>query len=137
MRWGFLVASRLPDHVLSRAGGAAVPLAVIGVANTWWRRAVGLLGHRGLGPREGLFLAPCSGIHTVGMRFPIDVVFVDRQWRVVRARAGVAPWRFVMAPGAYGVVELAAGSIARLSLSPGDALALSPVSEFETQETLA
>ena len=65
------------------------------VAQTVAERMVGLLGRTGLEAGEGLVLPGCHSIHTVGMRFPIDVIFVDRQWRVVALRSAYAPGRLI------------------------------------------
>jgi uncharacterized membrane protein (UPF0127 family) len=71
-----------------------------------------------------LWLDPCGGIHTWGMQYPIDVVFLDRSLRVLAVRRAVPPWRMVFAPrGTRSVVELPAGGAAALSV--GDALSIS------------
>lgn len=86
------------------------------------RRNEGLLGRDALGPGVALILAPCSGVHTWFMRFPIDIVFVARGGRVLKVRRSVAPWRLAARPGAFAVIELAArGS---LGTDPGHELAL-------------
>jgi len=96
------------------------------LARTPWARLVGLLGRRELPDGEALVFERCRAIHTVGMRFPIDMVFVDRGWRVVAVRQAVGPGRLVGPIGrAWGVVELAAGSAARAGLETGDQLLLS------------
>lgn len=56
-------------------------------------RLVGLLGCRALPPGSGLLIAPCGSVHTIGMRFALDLVFMDAAGRVVRTVAGVRPWR--------------------------------------------
>jgi uncharacterized membrane protein (UPF0127 family) len=58
------------------------------------------------------------------MRFPIDVVFVNRQGMAIRAVPRLRPWRVAMAAGAYAVIELAAGSLARRDLKVGDRVCL-------------
>ena len=86
---------------------------------------VGLLGRRALPDGEALVFERCRAIHTVGMRFPIDVVFVDRGWRVVAMRHAVGPGRLVRPVWrAWGVIELTAGSLARAGLEVGDQLCL-------------
>lgn len=80
---------------------------------------VGLLGRRELPVDEGLWLAPAWSIHTWGMRFPIDVVFVDRDERVLRIVEAMVPWRLVSRRGAHAVVELAAGRARALGLREG------------------
>jgi uncharacterized protein len=82
-------------------------------------RALGLLVGAPLGPEEGLFIAPCASIHTIGMRYPIDVVFVDREGRVLRVCTQVRAGRMRFARGAHGVLELCSGIASRHGLGPG------------------
>jgi hypothetical protein len=60
------------------------------------------------------------------MRFPIDAVFLDRENRVLRVDAHLAPWRVAGCRGSKAVVELPAGEAARVGLAPGDRLRLTP-----------
>ena len=91
----------------------------IAVAETRRERRRGLLGLEALGSRQGLALRRCRSVHTIGMRFPIDVVALDR-WSVVRSVRTVAPGRFVAPrPGVRHVLELAA----RSGVRPGDRFA--------------
>jgi uncharacterized membrane protein (UPF0127 family) len=80
---------------------------------------LGLLVGAPLEPTEGLLISPCSSIHTVGMRYPIDVVFMDREARVLRVCPEVRAGRMRFAPGARGVLELRSGVAARHGLAPG------------------
>jgi uncharacterized membrane protein (UPF0127 family) len=84
----------------------------------------GLLGRSGLEAGEGLLLKPCGSVHTFFMRFPIDVVFLDRELSVVAVRPEVPPWRTAAARGAKVSLELAAGEAARLGIRPGVQLRL-------------
>ena len=93
------------------------------IADRFWSRALGLLVGKPLDLAEGLLIAPCSSIHTLGMRYPIDVVFLDRDAHVVRVCAHVAAGRMRIARGAYGVLELRAGIAARHGLQHGTRLA--------------
>ena len=86
----------------------------------------GLLGRSGLEEGEGLFLKPCGSVHTLFMRFPIDVVFLDRNLSVVAVRPELAPWRTGGARGAKVTLELAAGEAARLGIAPGMRLRRAP-----------
>lgn len=87
------------------------------MAWTFRKRCLGLIRRRTLQADEGLLLMPGGGIHTVGMRFAIDVVFMDKALRIIGLRPGVPPWRFVFAPqGTRFVLELCAGRIATLGL---------------------
>ena len=86
------------------------------------RRLRGLLGRSSLPDGEGILLAPAGSVHTFFMRFPIDVVFLDEEHRVVGIDAEVPPWRTAGRRGAKAVVELAAGECERRGLRPGDRL---------------
>ena len=84
-------------------------------------RAVGLLSRSELPEGTGMWLHPCRSIHTLGMRFPIDAVFVDRRRVVVRVYPRLQPWRVVpFVLRARGVVELPAGAAQDVAL--GDEL---------------
>jgi uncharacterized membrane protein (UPF0127 family) len=97
----------------------------IRVAETSLSRIVGLLGARGLEPGTGLLIFPSQAIHTVAMRFPIDVLFLDRKWRVVHLRREMVPFRVT---GIYWkarcVLELPSGIIAQTSTEMGDQLSV-------------
>jgi len=82
----------------------------------------GLLGRRSLSPDGGLWIEPCSSIHTWCMRFAIDAVFVDRQGRVIKIARHLRPWQMAFALGARAAVELADGSAERLFIRLGEIL---------------
>ena len=90
-------------------------------------RRRGLLSHTSLPRGSAMVIAPTSAIHTFFMRFPIDVAFIDRAGRVVKARAGVRPWRIVMAPRAFAAIEMPEGILAESQTTPGDCLVVCPV----------
>lgn len=104
-------------------------------ADTFLTRLVGLLGRDGLAPDEALWIAPCKGIHTIGMRFTIDAVFLDSDLRVVGVRERVAPWRATrFVSRATSVLELAAGTVTRTGVSIGDHLAFLPATAVALEE---
>jgi uncharacterized membrane protein (UPF0127 family) len=72
-------------------------------------RLRGLLGRKELPAGEGILLRPCGSVHTFFMRFPIDVVFCDRDLRVLAVAAEVPKWRVRGQRGAKVAIELAAG----------------------------
>jgi uncharacterized membrane protein (UPF0127 family) len=85
------------------------------------RRLVGLLGERSLASGCGLFIVPSQAIHTVGMAFPIDVVFVDKKYSVVGVREAVRPFRVTRVFWkAFGVLELPVGTISNSGTEVGD-----------------
>jgi uncharacterized protein len=93
------------------------------VADTPASRSRGLLGRDHLAPDRGLLIRPCSSIHTFFMRFPIDVVFLDRDAVVRRIVARMGPWRLAWGGwSAWQTLELAAGAGAAAGLRPGDRL---------------
>ncbi len=95
------------------------------VADHGATRSKGLLGRDGLPAGEGLWIVPCEAVHTFGMKFPIDLVYLDRDKRVKKVRHGVPPWRLSACLSAHSVLELASGSIHRAQTQPGDKLEFS------------
>lgn len=93
------------------------------VAKSFWSRVVGLLGRKDLHSEEALWINSCNGIHTCFMKFPIDVVFVDSEFKIESVHTDIKPWRFVWA-GEKGksVIELRGGRASELKLEIGDQL---------------
>ena len=118
--------ARIPavdDHVeLARADGEAAPFCRARVARSFFARLRGLMGVAGLEPGTGVLFPRTSSVHTHFMRFPIDVVFLDRERRVVKIVPALRPWRFSGAKGADAVLELPPGECARLGLREGEVL---------------
>lgn len=106
------------------------PLVIHGtIAANWWSRLRGLLGHAPLQPGEGLLLRGENAIHTFGMTFAIDVLFLDRTGRVVHLIPAMPPWRISpLVARARDVLELPAGIIAQTNTSLGDQIELSVIS---------
>lgn len=95
------------------------------VADNFLTRFVGLLGHAGLAEGKGLVIRPCSGVHMMFMRFPIDVVYVTKENRVVRVDAAMRPWQVGrVVRGSRYVVELPVGTISRSGTRVGDQIVL-------------
>jgi uncharacterized protein len=92
------------------------------VADTSAKRQKGLLGRDGLAEGQGLWIVPCEAVHTCGMRFAIDVLYLDRRKRVRKLRSTMVPWRFSMCLLAHSVLELPAGVIQQTGTKPGDQL---------------
>jgi uncharacterized membrane protein (UPF0127 family) len=108
--------------VAVRKAGSPEPLAErAGVADRFWLRALGLLGRQPLVEGEGLLLRPCKAVHTWGMRYPIDVAFLDRSGRVVASYEGVGPNRRTSwHSSAEWALELPAGVLGRAAVTVGD-----------------
>lgn len=94
------------------------------LADTPFKRMRGLLGRSGLEPGEGMLFRPAGSIHMMFMRFPLDVVFCDRELVVVGVERNLAPWKTARRKGAKVVVELAVG--AADGVEAGDRLVLDP-----------
>ncbi len=80
----------------------------------------GLLGHRELDSSEGFWIEPCNSVHTVFMRYPIDVLFLDRRGVVLKIIKNLMPWRFAGALRARTALELRGGSVASLGIVLGE-----------------
>lgn len=92
-------------------------------ASSLGERLRGLLGRDSLAEGAALSIEPCTSIHTFFMRFAIDVLFLDRGGRVVRAISTMKPWRLTRVyPAAALVVELPAGTLRRTATAEGDLL---------------
>ncbi|MDP9265195.1 MAG: DUF192 domain-containing protein [Chloroflexota bacterium] len=93
------------------------------VADAFLSRGIGLLGRSRLADGEGLLITRTSTITMLGMRMPIDAVFLDREGRVVKVRPRLRPWSLAIgAPSAAGVLELAAGAASASGTQAGDVL---------------
>jgi uncharacterized membrane protein (UPF0127 family) len=95
-------------------------------AASFGARLIGLIGRSSLARGQGLLIEPCDAIHTLAMRFPIDVLFLDQDGCIVRIDHDVRPWRMRICPGAHAVVELACGEALRLGLQCGSILPALP-----------
>ena len=84
------------------------------------KRRQGLLKRDGLGPGKGLWIAPCEAIHTFFMRFPIDVVFLDKDKRVTKLVRRLKSSRLSLSWRAHSVVELPVGVIEQTRTEVGD-----------------
>lgn len=95
------------------------------VADTHWTRLRGLLGTSALPAGDGLWIRPCRQVHMFGMRYPIDVVFLDENLTVVGLAETLLPWRVSpLVRAATTVIELPAGTIAGARLRAGQRLAI-------------
>jgi uncharacterized membrane protein (UPF0127 family) len=85
-------------------------------------RMRGLLGRKSLDPGSGMLLTPESSVHMFFMHFPIDVVFLDRDHKVVGVRHELRPWKMAGARRAHAALELPAGAAAAAGVAEGDVL---------------
>ena len=94
------------------------------LATTFRRRLRGLMWRGSLPVGTGLLLRPAGSVHTCFMRFPIDVVVLDRSMRVLRVVEGLRPWRATAARRGRSVLEMPAGEARRAGIATGDVLAV-------------
>jgi uncharacterized membrane protein (UPF0127 family) len=95
------------------------------VAETAWSRMKGLLGRsaKDFCNGKGLWIVPSDGIHTIGMSFPIDVVYLDSKRRVIRTYHRLAPFRIAAVKlRARSILELPPGALAESRTEVGDLL---------------
>ena len=95
----------------------------LAIADTHWTRLRGLLGVRSRDFRNGsgLWIVPCHGVHTLGMGFPIDVVYLDDAKTVIHIQGDLAPWRFApVRRRAASVLELPCRTAAETRTEVGD-----------------
>ena len=90
-------------------------------------RARGLLGCNGLEAGSGMLIDAAPSVMTFFMRFPIDVVFLDRDRKVVGVRHGLRPWRVAGARHAVAALELPAGAAAAAGVDEGGVLVLEDI----------
>jgi hypothetical protein len=95
----------------------------LAVADTHWTRLRGLLGLSSSDFRNGsgLWIVPCHGVHTLGMGFPIDVIYLDASMKVIHLQSGLGPWRFApIRSQAASVLELPCRMVAETRTALGD-----------------
>ena len=100
----------------------------VSIADNRITRAVGLLSRNHLNPGEGLWITPCRGVHTWGMRFTIDIVAMDANGTVVDVVTALRPWSFRLPRrGSLSVLELPEGTLRASRTDVGHRIALQPV----------
>lgn len=117
------------DQSLVNERTGSIVATFVEVAADSKSRRRGLLGREGLAERHALVLAPCNAIHTCFMRFPIDVLFVARDGRVLKIVERIRAWRVAASLRAFAAIELPAGTLRRGALMPGDRLVIGSTKE--------
>ena len=98
----------------------------IDIADTSAKRTTGLLKHSELRAGEGLWIVPCEGVHTFFMKFPLDLVYIDKKNVVRKVVRDVRPWRASCCLMADSVVELPVGAIGASGTQKGDEMVFEP-----------
>jgi uncharacterized membrane protein (UPF0127 family) len=116
----------MAPHRLRNARTGELIATAVELADSPWKRMRGLLGRSGLDEGAGMRFEPTSSLHMMFMRFAIDVVYVDRDERIVKLVPHFKPWRFSMARGARSAYELTVGTLEAHDVAVGDQLVLEP-----------
>jgi uncharacterized membrane protein (UPF0127 family) len=90
------------------------------MADNFKTRTVGLLGDVRLHEDEALIIKPCWSIHTFFMRFPIDVLFLDKHGKVRKLIHSMPAWRMAASWGAHDTIEMAPGVLQDIDVQVGD-----------------
>ena len=114
---------KLQARNLTRQTLLACELELAGSGGT---RRKGLLGRSGLAAGHGLWIVPCESVHTFFMRFPIDLVYLDRKRCIRKLRHSVPAWRVSVCWTAHSVIELPAGAIRATRSQRGDTIEIGP-----------
>lgn len=130
------IPERMDSIISNRRQGSPCPMQVtnltrqtllancVTLADRGPTRRRGLLGRHQLAVGEGLWIVPCEAVHTFGMQFSIDLVYMDRDHRIIKIRSDVPPWRLSVCLSAHSVLELAAGVVHDSQTRAGDRLHL-------------
>jgi uncharacterized membrane protein (UPF0127 family) len=116
--------ARPPTAQLVHRASGRVLAGRLEIARSFFARGRGLMFRAPLEAGQALMIEPCSGIHMLFVRFPIDAVFLDQYGRVLRTYRGLKPWTGIvpLVAGARSVVELAAGELQGIDLKAGEEL---------------
>jgi len=101
-------------------------------ADTVLKRMVGLLNRGQFDRGEGLLLDKCYGVHTFGMRFPIDILFLDKDLRVIRAVKALPPFRTCVVKKSVYVLEVPVGALDASGTQEGDQIQIRTASSEST-----
>ncbi|HWO56179.1 MAG TPA: DUF192 domain-containing protein [bacterium] len=108
-------------RAINRTKSDTILAANVTWAGTSQQRRRGWLGRASVAPDEAIYLTPCEGVHTIGMRFPIDVAFLGADGRVLATQHGLKPWRISkLVFRAAGVLELSPGRLRATGAEVGD-----------------
>lgn len=109
-------------QLINKSKGSEI-IRQLEIAESFFARGKGLLGRSHLSEGQGLLIKPCNNIHTFFMKFAIDCVFVDKEFKVQKVVANIKPWRMV-GPfwKAHSVIELPSGFAAKKNIEVGDQL---------------
>jgi uncharacterized membrane protein (UPF0127 family) len=106
----------------------------VALCDTAWTRFRGLMLQRSLPAGHGLLLSPCGSVHTALMLFAIDVIYLDKQGKIVKLVPNLQPFRISFGGwSAHSTIELPAGTLAKLDIRTGDVLRIADQAGEEEQ----
>ena len=109
----------------ARGASEGAPLLYVEIADTFWKRFLGLMGRKAIAPSHALLIVPCSGVQMCFRRVVSDVVFLKRresigEWQVLKVAHGLRPWLGLGFCGeADAALEMGKGEAERLDVEPG------------------
>ncbi|OYY48826.1 MAG: hypothetical protein B7X95_05985 [Methylophilaceae bacterium 17-44-8] len=98
------------------------------IAKGFFSKFRGLLFKPALDDREALVITPCRSVHTCGMHYAIDLIFLNKQFKVINIEHQCQPWRFFYCKGAVHTIEMMGGQAEMLNLSIGQTFIFYPTS---------
>ena len=108
--------------ILSNESGSSIEAAV---ADNFFTRFRGLMFHKPLKKGTGLLLVPCASVHMLWMRFALDIIYLDADYKIIKIVPHLRPWLGLSAcPKARMALEISSGEAARLHLEPGQRLSI-------------
>ncbi|MGH9483365.1 MAG: DUF192 domain-containing protein [Terriglobales bacterium] len=120
------LAHPTPGYALNRTRQVFLA-SELHIADRFFTRLRGLLStkRQDFSFGRGLWIHPSKGVHCLGMRYPIDAVYVNADHRIIHIHSDLRPWRLgAIRKDAAGVLELPAGSVARTNTQVGDEIAI-------------
>lgn len=97
-------------------------IPTVSLTTNFLERMRGLLFRPELNKDEALLITPCNSVHTIGMGYPIDIVFLDKDWTIIKTVRHLKPWRSASCLRAAMVLEMSSGSIDKIQLLNGQTL---------------
>jgi len=116
--------SRPPTHSALTLTQQSIPIP-IRIADRFWLRLRGLLGYTQATLHFGLWILPCRGVHTIGMRMPIDIIFLNTDNKIIALHSHVPPFRYCFCFKAHSTLEFHCGFIQQKNLQIGDQIKIS------------
>lgn len=106
--------------VINQRSGQVIAENIL-YANSMYKRFIGLMGKNEINHNEGVFLTPCNSIHMMFMKFPLDIIFLDRKNKVIHITENIKPWQISrIVFKAQSVLEVMAGKARETDLQVGD-----------------